>query len=83
MIMNKAVLKIEDVKEAFDEAVGIAIDGHESIAELGELFEAIRNAAHNDEGLRRLASVGMFVANENAKVIFHRTERFKIANEIE
>ena len=81
--MNTAALKIEDVKEAFDEAVGIAVDGYESIAELGELFDAIKTAANNDEGLRRLASVGMFVANENAKAIIDRTEHFKIDNQIE
>mgnify|MGYP000198917579 CR=1 FL=1 len=81
--MNKAVLKIEDVKESFDEAVGIAVDGHEAIAELGELFDAIRAAAHNDEGLRRLASVGMFVANESAKAIADRTKCFKLENQIE
>lgn len=81
--MTKTILNKEETQEAFDEAVGIAVDGYESIAELGGLFEAIREAAIDDKSIQRLASIGMFVANEHGKAILHKAEQFKAQNPVE
>tara|TARA_R110002095_G_scaffold174253_3_gene151654 strand:- start:788 stop:1033 length:246 start_codon:yes stop_codon:yes gene_type:complete len=81
--MTKTILNKEETQEAFDEAVGIAIDGAESIADLGQLFDAIREAATDDKGIQRLASIGMFLANEWQQTMAYRTEQFKVENNVE
>ena len=81
--MDKTILNVEKTQEAFDEAIGIAIDGAESIADLGQLFDAIRETATENKGIQRLASIGMFLANECEQAITQRTEQFKVENNVE